>query len=202
MSDTAAEVRDLRMRYGTVDVLNGIDFCIRTGEVIALLGPNGAGKTTTIEILEGFQRPTAGTVRVLGTDPARAGRGWRARIGLVLQSTSLDAQLTVAETLALFGSLYPGRRRVDEVLGVIDMATDARTRIGALSGGQRRRVDLGIAIVGQPEMVFLDEPTTGLDPEARPSRAACPVRRRPPRARRPARRPGWPGVAPPPGSGW
>jgi ABC-2 type transport system ATP-binding protein len=109
-------------------------------------------------------------VRVLGTDPragGQAGRAWRARIGLVLQSTSLDAQLTVTEALTLFGGLYPGRRRVGEVLDVIDMAADARTRIGALSGGQRRRVDLGIAIIGQPEMLFLDEPTTGLDPEAR-----------------------------------
>ena len=116
------------------------------------------------------QAPTEGTVRVLGTDPragGRAGRQWRARIGLVLQSTSLDAQLTVTEALTVFGRLYPSPQRVGEILDAIDMADDARTRIGALSGGQRRRVDLGIAIIGRPEMLFLDEPTTGLDPEAR-----------------------------------
>ena len=160
-------VEDLVKRYGEFTAVEQVSFTAPSGQVTAVLGPNGAGKTTTIEILEGFQAPTAGTVRVLGTDPARADRGWRARIGLVLQSTSLDAQLTVAEALALFGSLYPARRRVDEVLDLIDMATDARTRIGALSGGQRRRVDLGIAIIGRPEILFLDEPTTGLDPEAR-----------------------------------
>ena len=112
-------------------------------------------------------QPPTGTVRVLGADPRRGGRAWRARIGLVLQSTSLDPQLTVTEALTLFGGLYPGRQRMGEVLDAIDLADDGRTRIGALSGGQRRRVDLGIAIIGRPEMLFLDEPTTGLDPEAR-----------------------------------
>jgi ABC-2 type transport system ATP-binding protein len=163
-------VEGLVKRFGGFTAVDGVSFSAAAGEVTALLGPNGAGKTTTIEVLEGFQAPTAGTVRVLGTDPwARggAGRAWRARIGLVLQSTSLDAQLTVTEALALYGGLYPKPQPVGEVLDVIDMATDARTRIGALSGGQRRRVDLGIAIIGQPEMLFLDEPTTGLDPEAR-----------------------------------
>jgi ABC-2 type transport system ATP-binding protein len=164
---SAVAVEGLVKRYGDFTAVEQVSFTAPSGQVTAVLGPNGAGKTTTIEILEGFQTPTAGTVRVLGADPARVGRAWRARIGLILQSTSLDAQLTVAETLALFGSLYPGRRRVEEVLGVIDLAPDARTRIGALSGGQRRRVDLGIAIIGRPEMLFLDEPTTGLDPEAR-----------------------------------
>ena len=167
---SAIVVEDLVKRYGGFTAVEDVSFTAAAGEVTALLGPNGAGKTTTIEILEGFQAPTAGTVRVLGTDPragGRAGQSWRARIGLVLQSTSLDAQLTVTEALTLFGGLYPGRRRAGEVLDVIDMAADARTRIGALSGGQRRRVDLGIAIIGQPEMLFLDEPTTGLDPEAR-----------------------------------
>jgi ABC-2 type transport system ATP-binding protein len=167
---SAIAVEGLVKRYGGFTAVAGVSFTATPGQVTALLGPNGAGKTTTIEILEGFQAPTEGTVRVLGADPragGRAGRSWRARIGLVLQSTSLDAQLTVTETLTLFGGLYPGRRRVGEVLDVIDMAADARTRIGALSGGQRRRVDLGIAIIGQPEMLFLDEPTTGLDPEAR-----------------------------------
>jgi ABC-2 type transport system ATP-binding protein len=167
---SAIAVEGLVKRYGGFTAVAGVSFTAAPGQVTALLGPNGAGKTTTIEILEGFQAPTEGIVRVLGADPragGRAGRSWRARIGLVLQSTSLDAQLTVTETLTLFGGLYPGRRRVGEVLDVIDMAADARTRIGALSGGQRRRVDLGIAIIGQPEMLFLDEPTTGLDPEAR-----------------------------------
>jgi ABC-2 type transport system ATP-binding protein len=167
---SAIVVEYLAKRYGGFTAVEDVSFTAAAGEVTALLGPNGAGKTTTIEILEGFQAPTSGTVRVLGTDPragGRTGQYWRARIGLVLQSTSLDAQLTVTETLTLFGGLYPGRRRVGEVLDVIDMAADARTRIGALSGGQRRRVDLGIAIIGQPEMLFLDEPTTGLDPEAR-----------------------------------
>ena len=167
---SAIAVEGLVKRYGGFTAVAGVSFTAAPGQVTALLGPNGAGKTTTIEILEGFQAPTEGTVRVLGADPragGRAGRSWRARIGLVLQSTSLDAQLTVTEALTLFGGLYPGRRRVGEVLDVIDMAADARTRIGALSGGQRRRVDLGIAIIGQPEMLFLDEPTTGLDPEAR-----------------------------------
>jgi len=167
---SAIVVEDLVKRFGGFTAVEDVSFTAAAGEVTALLGPNGAGKTTTIEILEGFQAPSAGTVRVLGTDPragGQAGRSWRARIGLVLQSTSLDAQLTVIEALTLFGGLYPGRRRVGEVLDIIDMAEEARTRIGALSGGQRRRVDLGIAIIGQPEMLFLDEPTTGLDPEAR-----------------------------------
>jgi ABC-2 type transport system ATP-binding protein len=167
---SAIVVEDLVKRYGVFTAVEGVSFTAPGGQVTALLGPNGAGKTTTIEILEGFQAPTAGSVRVLGADPrarGTAGRAWRSRIGLVLQSTSLDSQLTVTEALALFGSLYPGRHRVAEVLDLIDMAPDARTRIGALSGGQRRRVDLGIAIIGAPEMLFLDEPTTGLDPEAR-----------------------------------
>jgi ABC-2 type transport system ATP-binding protein len=166
----AIVVENLVKRYAGFTAVEDVSFTAAAGQVTALLGPNGAGKTTTIEILEGFAAPTAGTVRVLGTDPkarGAAGRAWRARIGLVLQSTSLDSQLTVTEALMLFGSLYADPRRVAEVLDVIDMATDARTRIGALSGGQRRRVDLGIAIIGQPQMLFLDEPTAGLDPEAR-----------------------------------
>jgi ABC-2 type transport system ATP-binding protein len=167
---SAIVVEGLVKRYGGFTAVAGVDFTAAPGQVTALLGPNGAGKTTTIEILEGFQGPSEGTVRVLGADPragGRAGRRWRARIGLVLQSTSLDPQLTVTEALTLFGGLYPGRQRTGEVLDAIDMTDDARTRIGALSGGQRRRVDLGIAVIGRPEMLFLDEPTTGLDPEAR-----------------------------------
>jgi ABC-2 type transport system ATP-binding protein len=164
---TAIIVKDLVKRFGGFTAVENVSFEVDSGQVTAVLGPNGAGKTTTIEILEGFQAPTAGTVRVLDADPRTAGRAWRARIGLVLQTTSLDAQLTVTEALSLFGALYADPVRVGAVLEVIDMTADARTRIGALSGGQRRRVDLGIAIIGQPEMLFLDEPTTGLDPEAR-----------------------------------
>jgi ABC-2 type transport system ATP-binding protein len=160
-------VKDLVKRYGRFTAVQDVSFEVASGQVTALLGPNGAGKTTTIEILEGFLAPTAGTVQVLGANPRTGGRAWRARIGLVLQTTSLDAQLTVAEALMVFGALYSKPRRVAEVLDLIDLASDARTRIGALSGGQRRRVDLGLAIIGQPEMLFLDEPTTGLDPEAR-----------------------------------
>jgi ABC-2 type transport system ATP-binding protein len=163
----AITVSNLVKRYGAYPAVNGVSFDVPPGQVTALLGPNGAGKTTTIEILEGFQAPTSGKVRVLGTDPRHAGRDWRARIGLVLQATSLDAQLTVTEALSLFGSLYASPRRVGEVLDLVDVKEDARTKIGALSGGQRRRVDLGIAIIGKPEVLFLDEPTTGLDPEAR-----------------------------------
>jgi ABC-2 type transport system ATP-binding protein len=164
---SAIAVAGLVKRYGSFTAVNDVSFEVSSGQVTALLGPNGAGKTTTIEIMEGFLAPTAGTVRVLGADPRKRSRAWRARIGLVLQATSLDNQLTVTEALSLFGALYPAPRRVSEVLELIDMTDDARTRIGALSGGQKRRVDLGIAIIGQPELLFLDEPTTGLDPEAR-----------------------------------
>jgi ABC-2 type transport system ATP-binding protein len=164
---SAIVVDGLSKRYGHFTAVQDVSFSVPSGQVTALLGPNGAGKTTTIEILEGFAAPTAGTVRVLGADPRAAGRAWRARIGLVLQSTSLDGQLSVAEALRLYGGLYPRPRPVGEVLEAIGLTADARTRIGALSGGQRRRVDLGIAIIGRPEMLFLDEPTTGLDPEAR-----------------------------------
>jgi ABC-2 type transport system ATP-binding protein len=164
---SAVVVDGLVKRYGDFTAVRDVSFEVASGHVTALLGPNGAGKTTTIEILEGFLSPTAGKVRVLGADPHTGNRAWRARIGLVLQSTSLDDQLTVTESLSLFGGLYPRPRSVREVLSIIDMTADAGTKIGALSGGQRRRVDLGIAIIGRPDMLFLDEPTTGLDPEAR-----------------------------------
>jgi ABC-2 type transport system ATP-binding protein len=164
---SAIVVANLVKRFGALTAVRDISFDVASGQVTALLGRNGAGKTTTIETLEGFSTPTSGTVRVLGADPHRGSRAWRARIGLVLQSTSLDGQLTVAEALSLYGGLYPRPMAVAEVLDAIDLAGDARTRIGALSGGQQRRVDLGIAVIGRPEMLFLDEPTTGLDPEAR-----------------------------------
>jgi ABC-2 type transport system ATP-binding protein len=160
-------VEGLAKRFGDFTAVRDISFEVAAGQVTALLGPNGAGKTTTIEILEGFQAPSAGTVRVLGTDPRKGGRAWKARIGLVLQSASLEDQLTVAESLALYAGLYARPWPIADVLDAIDLFEDAGTRIGALSGGQKRRVDLGAAIIGRPEILFLDEPTTGLDPEAR-----------------------------------
>jgi ABC-2 type transport system ATP-binding protein len=167
---TAIEVEHLVKRFGSFTAVEDVSFDVPAGQVAAVLGPNGAGKITTIEVLEGFLAPSDGTVRVLGADPrqgGRAGRAWRARIGLVLQSTSLDMQLTVAEAVSLYAGLFPRPMAPAQVIQIIDLASDAGTRIGALSGGQRRRVDLGLGIIGRPEVLFLDEPTTGLDPEAR-----------------------------------
>jgi ABC-2 type transport system ATP-binding protein len=164
---SAIVIDRLTKHFGDFTAVDGVSLDVPDGQLVAVLGPNGAGKTTTLEILEGFIAPTAGTVRVLGVDPRRGGRRWRARIGLVLQSTSLDAELTVRDTLKVFAGLYPAPRPVGEVLELVDLADDAETRVGALSGGQRRRVDVAIGIIGRPEVLFLDEPTTGLDPEAR-----------------------------------
>ena len=164
---SAIVIDRLTKHFGDFTAVDGVSLEVPDGQLVAVLGPNGAGKTTTLEILEGFIAPTSGTVRVLGVDPHRGGRRWRARIGLVLQSTSLDAELTVRDTLNVFAGLYPAPRPVGEVLELVDLADDAETRVGALSGGQRRRVDVAIGIIGRPEVLFLDEPTTGLDPEAR-----------------------------------
>jgi ABC-2 type transport system ATP-binding protein len=163
----AVIVENLTKRFGEFAAVEGVSFTVPAGQLVAVLGPNGAGKTTTLEMLEGFLAPSDGTVRVLGADPRRGDRAWRARVGLVLQSTSLDHALTVRGTLELYSSLYARAWPVDELLELIDLSADAHTRVGALSGGQRRRVDLAIGIIGRPEVLFLDEPTTGLDPEAR-----------------------------------
>ena len=164
---SAIEVGQLTKRFGKLAAVDDVSFEVPEGQLLAVLGPNGAGKTTTLETLEGFIAPTSGSVRVLGADPHRGSRAWRARIGLVLQSTSLDAELSVRDTLRLFARLYPAPRPVGEALELVDLKGDAQTRVGALSGGQRRRVDIAIGIIGRPEVLFLDEPTTGLDPEAR-----------------------------------
>jgi ABC-2 type transport system ATP-binding protein len=161
------QVTELTKRYGDLAALDRLSFEIATGQIVALLGPNGAGKTTTLEILEGYLAPSAGTVCVLGVDPRRGDRTWRARLGLVAQSTSLDLLLTVREALSLFARAYPSPRPLAEVLGLVDLKGQADTRIGQLSGGQQRRVDLAVGIIGRPELLFLDEPTTGLDPAAR-----------------------------------
>jgi ABC-2 type transport system ATP-binding protein len=163
----AIEVNGLRKRYGEYEAVRGISLAVETGEVFGFLGPNGAGKTTTIEILEGYRGRDAGDVSVLGMDPARADRGWRQRIGLVLQECELDPLLTVSETLALFSAFYEHPRPVGEVMELVGLADRGGARVGRLSGGQRRRADVAVALVGRPELVFLDEPTTGFDPAAR-----------------------------------
>lgn len=160
-------VRDMRMAYGGTDVLHGIDLDIRRGEIFALLGPNGAGKTTTVEILEGFRQRSAGEVAVLGTDPARGDDAWRARIGLVLQSWRDHRRWQVAELLRHFALYYPAPRDPAELLALVGLTEQAGQQVDRLSGGQRRRLDVALAIVGRPELLFLDEPTTGFDPEAR-----------------------------------
>jgi len=164
---SAITVEKLTKHYSEFVAVDGISFDIPEGQLVALLGPNGAGKTTTLEVLEGFVKPTTGMARVLGVDPHTGDRQWRARIGLVLQSTSLDLDLTVRSTLSIFAGLYPNPRTVDEALELVDLTDDAETKVGLLSGGQRRRVDVALGIIGRPEVLFLDEPTTGLDPEAR-----------------------------------
>lgn len=163
----AIEIRGLRKDYGPIQAVAGIDLTVGFGEVFALLGPNGAGKTTTVEILEGHRQASDGHVRVLGHDPARGERRLRERMGIVLQSTGVDAYLSVTEAVRLYAGYYPRPRDVDEVIGLVGLAEQRNRRINRLSGGQRRRVDLAIALAGDPELLFLDEPTTGFDPSAR-----------------------------------
>jgi ABC-2 type transport system ATP-binding protein len=175
VGEAVIDVRGLHMRYGSVEVLKGVDFAVRRGEVLALLGPNGAGKTTTIEILEGFRMRSAGRVSVLGADPAGGDERWRARLGVVLQSWRDHGKWKVRELLHHLGRYYeryatPERRRpydIDELLRTVGLADEAGRRIAGLSGGQRRRLDVAIGLVGMPELLFLDEPTAGFDPHAR-----------------------------------
>jgi ABC-2 type transport system ATP-binding protein len=164
---SAIEVRGLRKSYGATEVLHGIDFTHEAGEVFALLGPNGAGKTTTVEILEGYRERSGGEVRVLGDDPARAGASFRERIGIVLQSSAVYPTLSVREMLELFAGYYAHARDPEEVIRLIGLESKRDARVRTLSGGQLRRLDLGLALVGDPELIFLDEPTTGFDPAAR-----------------------------------
>jgi ABC-2 type transport system ATP-binding protein len=166
---SAVEVRGLRKRYGSFEALRGIDFTIEAGEVFGLLGPNGAGKTTTVEILEGYRQWDEGTVAVLGADPQHAGRDWREQVGVVLQSSSLYPTLTVRESLAVFAGYYRSPRDPGEVIEIVGLTDKRDARVRTLSGGQKRRLDLGLALVGDPELIFLDEPTTGFDPGARRS---------------------------------
>jgi ABC-2 type transport system ATP-binding protein len=164
---SAISVRGLHKSYGAHEAVRGITFEIRAGEVFGLLGPNGAGKTTTVEILEGYRERDGGEVDVLGFDPARAETAYRERIGVVLQQSQLFANLTVRETHQLFAGYYRKPRDVDEVVDLVGLANKRDARVKTLSGGQKRRLDLGVALVGDPDLVFLDEPTTGFDPAAR-----------------------------------
>ena len=164
---SAISVRGLRKSYGSLEAVRGVDFDIESGEVFGLLGPNGAGKTTTVEILEGYRDRDGGEVSVLGNDPQRPGPEFRQRIGVVLQSSDLWPNLTVREVHRAFAGYYERPRNVDEVIELVGLAEKADARVKTLSGGQKRRLDLGVALVGDPDLVFLDEPTTGFDPAAR-----------------------------------
>jgi ABC-2 type transport system ATP-binding protein len=165
--DAAVVVRALRTRYGPVDAVAGIDLTIARGEVFALLGPNGAGKTTTVEILEGYRRRSGGEVSVVGVDPETSGRALRERIGIVPQEGGIESLLTVREAILLYSAAYPAPLGVDDVVALVGLEEKRDARVETLSGGQRRRLDLALAIAGDPEVLFLDEPTTGFDPSAR-----------------------------------
>ncbi|RQX14857.1 ABC transporter [Micromonospora ureilytica] len=165
--ELAISVRGLRKAYGDNVAVAGVDLDVHRGEVFALLGPNGAGKTTTVEILEGYRRRDAGEVTVLGTDPAHADAGWRSRVGIVLQGTGEFDELTVAEVIRHFSGFYPDADDPDKVIERVGLAGKAKARTHTLSGGQKRRLDVALGIIGRPELLFLDEPTTGFDPEAR-----------------------------------
>jgi ABC-2 type transport system ATP-binding protein len=167
MAEAAIEVRGLRKSYGDLEAVAGIDLTVRTGEVFALLGPNGAGKTTTVEILEGFRERSAGDVSVLGHDPGRNERALKERMGIVLQSTGLDPFLTVGETIDMYRSYYARRRPRAELLELVGLQGSVDTRVRKLSGGQKRRLDVAVGLAGDPDVLFLDEPTTGFDPSAR-----------------------------------
>jgi ABC-2 type transport system ATP-binding protein len=161
------EVRELVKRYGDLEAVRGVDLTVEQGEVFALLGPNGAGKTTTVEILEGYRSPTSGTVSVLGFDPERHDRAFKERIGIVLQESTVEPELTVREVIDVYGGVYPARRPTGELIEIVGLEDKAGARVGTLSGGQRRRLQMALGIVGDPDLIFLDEPTTGFDPSAR-----------------------------------
>jgi ABC-2 type transport system ATP-binding protein len=163
----AINVRGLRKQYGDFTAVDGVDLAVETGEILALLGPNGAGKTTTVEICEGYRVRDSGEVTVLGLDPASADKAWRERVGIVLQTSGFTEELTVRETIAHFASMYDRPRDVDELIDAVGLTEKASIRARRLSGGQQRRLDVAIGVVGRPELLFLDEPTTGFDPEAR-----------------------------------
>jgi ABC-2 type transport system ATP-binding protein len=167
LPDPVISIRGLRKSYGEFEAVRGIDLEVQAGEVFAFLGPNGAGKTTTVEILEGYRERSGGEVAVLGEDPEHAGRAWRERIGIVLQDCRLDPYLTVRESLGLYAGYYSAPRPVEETIELVGLGDKADARTGSLSGGQQRRLDVGMALVGDPELLFLDEPTTGFDPSAR-----------------------------------
>jgi ABC-2 type transport system ATP-binding protein len=166
-AERVIDVRGLHKSYGQVEAVRGVDLHVDRGEVFALLGPNGAGKTTTVEILEGYRTRSGGEASVLGYDPAAGGSEMRRRIGIVLQSTGVDPYLTVRETVELYAGFYPSPRDVDEVVDLVGLAEKRTTRVNKLSGGQQRRLDVAVALAGDPELLFLDEPTTGFDPNAR-----------------------------------
>ncbi len=167
--ESVVRVRDLRKTYGSAVALDGVSFDIRRGETFALLGPNGAGKSTTIEILEGYRDRSGGEATVLGVDPQHGSIAWKSRLGIVLQSSGESGNVTVREQVRHFAAYYPNPRDVDEVIESVGLASKAGARIKSLSGGQRRRVDVALGVIGRPELIFLDEPTTGFDPEARRS---------------------------------